>query len=541
MGKFDWLDDMVKKPIATEENLVTSYTQRKTALQLGVRETPLEWAKFLVEKSRIVDVWMEGGTIYDPCFGYLTMFQALMECALEKGHSIEDMQFENLHGNELNSLMYETAFTEKKGHDIIKYLKKENFTNKDFLDVSPYYKYDAMLSFLPNIDYRACPKWYNDLIIHKYIDYGLTNTTRNIFFHKMIISYAGLLLNKMIADNLKEGGVATTFLNMNVYTVDAAHNYFRKSKAKGVDYALKFIIDMKGTPMAKYYEEDLVLVKYQRDEKTQFPVPTTYYNRYNWFGRYAAPLFGNDNVLTFSDNLKLLKESVGDRLLVRKISKPRQGVNTFGGTKYYLFDYYEELGDGNAVIANEDVGRITVPQKYVYPIITNSMLTGNADKTPTRWILLPYNEVSGKPLNVGSMKKEPLLYEYFKKYQTELENRKTLTYQPYIKHGIFWAVFALGDYSFKEHKVVWLTSKTKKTVAQIFKGRWIPYSTSMVSMTTYNEEDAVEICNYINSDMVDKYLNSLNLKRSNSSYGKVTDIAKMLEFYDAEEEAASQD
>jgi hypothetical protein len=118
--------------------------------------------------------------------------------------------------------------------------------------------------------------------------------------------------------------------------------------------------------------------------------------------------------------------------------KPRQGVNTCGANEVFIFS--EKPAD--------------LPDQFIFPLATKDIWK-SGDMRPHKWILLPYDQNTGKPLSWHEIEQFAGLSRHLMKYRDRLEKRKGTLIQSAISKGIWWSLLGVGPYSFAPYKVIW--------------------------------------------------------------------------------------
>ena len=77
------------------------------------------------------------------------------------------------------------------------------------------------------------------------------------------------------------------------------------------------------------------------------------------------------------------------------------------------------------------------------------------DTIPHRWILLPYDRDTGRPLSWSKIEQHDKLRQHLIEARSKLEFRKGTLIRSAINKGIWWSLLGVGPYSFAPYKVIW--------------------------------------------------------------------------------------
>jgi len=90
----------------------------------------------------------------------------------------------------------------------------------------------------------------------------------------------------------------------------------------------------------------------------------------------------------------------------------------------------------------------------VYPLIQGRDLKKWFSSTENRYIIIPHETVTGKPLGYEFLKSEfPKTYNYFNLFRQILEGRSL--HKLWGKGNPFYAIYDIGGYTFAPYKVAW--------------------------------------------------------------------------------------
>ena len=467
-----------------------------TRLSIGAIYTPEKWARFAIEKFNVFDAWISGKTVFDPTMGDGSLLSALAAYGLSQGYTPSQLPWEKLFGLELNAESYEKAlayFSTRYGIDMC-----GNFYNADIFDFKGR-TFDVLFGNPPWCNFVDLPQNYKEYIKPFFHKYGLIDNSKKLLLGGSRIDIAALVIQKTISDNLRENGEAVFFLPLSLFLNDGAHTAFRKFKARNERYALYSIYDFENTHAFDKIATRYGLAHFMKTGEKSDVVPFFRFEDDAWKEYKAISPEAGKPYYIASAATPVLDIP---RIEVPLSAKPRQGINPCGAINVFVFKEYESIDD-NFCKVNKDY---YLPQKYVYPLITAQNFAGDA--APAKWVLLPYNSTTGKPLALGELQEEPALAEYLQKNKETLENRKGTLIRAYIKRGIWWAMLGVGPYSFANYKIVWEAYGKNTFRPQLFTGNWQANQSLQAFIPCATKEDAKGLLSLLSDPKIEEYLRS---------------------------------
>jgi hypothetical protein len=182
--------------------------------------------------------------------------------------------------------------------------------------------------------------------------------------------------------------------------------------------------------------------------------------------------------------------------------KAREGVNTGGANAVFWVSITGARPGGSLMISNLTEGarrkvassQASVESELVYPLLRGSDVN-RWRAVPEAHIILTHEK--GKRLNAIPIKKMqetyPKTYSYLKKHESILKARKSGVVRSLMEQGLFYSIFALGDYTFAPWKVVWpwISSRVRAAVVGSHEGKTVmpEHNTSFVSFDSRQEAD----------------------------------------------------
>ena len=233
------------------------------------------------------------------------------------------------------------------------------------------------------------------------------------------------------------------------------------------------------------------------DVPHKFPVKYFRERSGNWIEHRAVPLKASDDqwrVLQRGDTADL-DSSI--KVELSPDQKPRQGVNTCGANAIFMF---------------EDKPKY-LPGEFLFPLATKEIWK-NGDMVPHKWILLPYNRNTGRPLSWDCIEQYADLKQYLTEGRGKLAGRRGTLIQSAIAKGVWWSLLGVGPYSFAPYKVIWEAYGKRDFHPFILsseKGQvWQANQAMQAFIPCWNEADAERICSALQHPGIPALLRQLN-------------------------------
>jgi hypothetical protein len=159
------------------------------------------------------------------------------------------------------------------------------------------------------------------------------------------------------------------------------------------------------------------------------------------------------------------------------------------------------------VVSNAYFQDIELPEQYLFPLVTKKNFSEKKIK-PHKWILLPYNSETARPLEWAEIEKEPTLAAYLTLNQSTLQNRKGRMIQVSIQRGYWWALLGIGYYSFHNYKVLWEAFGKKHFHPILLEGNWQGNQALHAYIPLHNLAQAEEALLALQNPYIETYLAS---------------------------------
>ena len=356
-------------------------TSNSHASPIGAVFTPLRWAKWLVREFGLVSRWVQGGTICDPTAGEGVFIHALMDVAAEMDITVDDRMLSRLFVIERESGFLEALHSSFR----LKYSRefpRENGLCADVVLQNPGLKFDVLLGNPPWANFNDLPAPYKEALKSAFLEFGLVEDPRSLLLGRARVDLSALVVSVVLNLNLAPHGEAAFFLPLSLFLNDGAHSGFRRYSLKDSTFQIAELWDFRETSIFPEIATRFGVARFQRDARTQFPIPYRTETKSGWVSRMAAPVGEPSAPLSVFDSRTEYEELARPAAIeVHENQKPRQGVNTGGANRVFMFD---SVPDG-------------LPDEFLFPLITTDCFR-NGDTPPRRYVLLPYDTNTGKPL-----------------------------------------------------------------------------------------------------------------------------------------------
>jgi hypothetical protein len=418
--------------------------------RIGVVYTPSFWSSWAINHFGVVESWVSGKSVIDPTVGDGSFIQALVEETLRSGSEITSEMIENLYGFDLRS----------EGIESLKQALKENYGIE--LSSSNLRKFDAVLEPFPQkfdviignppwANFTQLPEEYKEILKPKYQEYGLLSNTHSTLLGNSRVDIAALVVSRLMEDALADDGVLLMFLPTSLFD-GVAHEPFRNFKAKSVQYYLNSVFDFGNQGIfgdGVNHGTNFAFAKFSFLPSDTSTVPEFVLTKDSWQSqnKRSLPSVPSDHSI----------RQVG-LVPVSKDSKPRQGLNTCGANGVFFGDLVSgSLRDRVVGFRNLDGESFEIESSIVFPLLMRDNLTKGI-KSPLRFVLLPYNPKTAKPLTKEEIQDLPLAEKYFTNKVPRLLTRRGTLIQSGMSKTSPWCLLGVGPYSFAPFKLLWLTA-----------------------------------------------------------------------------------
>jgi len=486
------------------------------SLKIGDIFTPQKWAEFAIEKYNLLNEWLNGKTIFDPSMGEGNLLFSLVDLATKKGYSLHSLPLKNLYGNELNRNYFNKAI--KKFKNDYNVNMNGNFSNRDFILYGKQ-QFDILFGNPPWCNFVDLPSEYKEFSKPYFFKYNLIENSQKLLLGGSRIDIAALVIQKAVTENLKENGKAIFFLPLSLFLNNGVHNAFRKFKLENKSYSLEEIYDLDNLDVFENIGTRYGIGYFTKKESDKKLIPYFRFEKEKW-QKYNAIKGDNGNPFLISKKNNFVKDL--PKINVPEKTKPRQGINPCGAINIFVFKEYEQISK-NMCLVNK---QFKLPIKFIYPLITSDNFKHCLQ--PKKWVLLPYNKETGKPLSKQEIEQEQFLADYLEQNKFSLINRKGTIINAHIKRGIWWAMLGVGAYNFLPYKVVWEAYGKSKFNPQIFADKWQANQSLQAFIPCSNKQNADKLLKELSNPKVEEFLLSSRMEGTMNwaQPGKISQILR---------------
>ena len=404
---------------------------------IGEVFTPLEWAKWLINKWGIFDAWIDGAYICDPTAGKGAFVLALLDIARRRGVPITSERLSRLTLIEMNASHLAWFRNNVKQEFGVDFPASQLFC-QDVIMESHAGRYDILIGNPPWMNFTDLPSDYKTRVKPFFLAEGLVPDRQQLLLGSSRIDIAALVLKIALGQLLKKEGVGYFYLPLSLFFGDGAHNGFRNYRANQRDFAVDTVYEFTSTKVFGGVNTSYCCAKFRCDTRQTFPV--TYFRELGrkWAEHKAVPLKGSADPWRVVRNLNELNIDITVDLNLSPTQTPRQGVNTCGTNSVFIFEDKPSH----------------LPEAFLYPLATKEVWRQEAS-SPYKWILLPYHRHTGKPLTQRQIEQHIRLKEYLNSAEETLRSRKGTLLRTAIDRGYWWGLLGVGTYAFAPFKVMW--------------------------------------------------------------------------------------
>ncbi|MGA9407357.1 MAG: SAM-dependent DNA methyltransferase [Bacteroidota bacterium] len=482
---------------------------------IGAFFTPLHWATWVIAENNLFDRWIDGAVVLDPTAGEGNFLEAFLAVAIDRHIPLTNEMLGRLIGIEKEAKFVQKFFFKMKKSYSVNF-PRGNFKNQDYILSKSTTKADIVVGNPPWRNFNELPLRYKEKVKPYYFRYHLVPNSKELLLGGSRIDIAALVIAKCLIENLKENGAAYFFMPLSILLNDSAHRPFRAYKLGGIDFSINRVFDFNNKPIFDGVAARFGLAEFQRDKKQRFPIPYFTFESGQWAKKFAKPAFHSNDPLSIGEEASSFQafESFS-KIEIPVESKPRQGVNTCGANQVFIFDSIIRLDRKTARVSNNINKNIDLPLRYLFPMVTKDNF-GPAGIVPQRYVLLPYNVATGKPLEESEIKREPALHKYLVSQKSILQKRKGTLINVWISKGYWWALLGVGTYSFAAHKIIWEAYGKKTYAPKIFSGEnrmcWQGNQSLHAYIPAGDRNTAVKILEQLQNPIVQLYLSSQRMQ-----------------------------
>ncbi|RKU30700.1 hypothetical protein C6497_03205 [Candidatus Poribacteria bacterium] len=471
---------------------------------IGQVFTPLKWAKWLINKWKVYDAWLEGAHICDPTAGQGVFALAMLQIAKERGVPITSDRLSRLTLIEMVPSLL-NQFKRKVHSEFSIDFPSSQIYSQDVITQSHHKQYDILIGNPPWANFGDLPDSYKEHLKPYFIQEGLVENTQRMLLGFSRIDIAALVLKVALGRLLKENGSAYFYIPTSLFFGEGAHRGFRDYSSKSSDkpansqraFNVDTVYEFSTTRVFEGVNTGYCCARFISDKKQKFPVSYFREVKDDWVEHKAIPLRDPADPWRIIENGdEILPGEVFDIKLSSE-QKPRQGVNTCGANSVFIFDEKPQF----------------IPDEFLFPLATKDVWE-EGNPVPTKWILLPYNQDTGKPLSWCQIEKHDTLKKYLYHSEDKLKGRKGTLLRAFMNKGNWWVMLGVGSYSFAPYKVIWQAyGKTHFTpiILESVNGQmWQGNQAMHAFIPCWSKDDAQRIKTGLENPEIPELLHQLN-------------------------------
>ena len=413
--------------------------------QIGQVFTPLKWAEWLINKWEVFDAWRNGAQVCDPTAGQGIFALAMLHIARRKGIPITRERLSRLTLIEVIPSYLERFREDVKREFGIDFPDSQVF-RQDVITETHERTYDVLIGNPPWVNFSDLPTAYKEQLKPFFVQEGLVPDKQQMLLGASRVDIAALVLKVVLGKLLKENGTGYFYLPTSLFFGEGAHRGFRDYRTRNSrntdapyrDFAVATVYEFSSTKVFNGVSTSYCCARFSGDIRQNFPIPYFRESGGEWVEHKALPLKNPTDPWRVVRDIDELKAGTTLEVKLSPEQAPRQGVNTCGANRLFIFDQKPAH----------------LPEHFLYPLATKE-LWRQQTVLPHKWILLPYHRQTGKPLTWDQIERYPALSEYLQNVQDVLRARKGTLLRAALKRGHWWALLGVGRYSFAPFKVIW--------------------------------------------------------------------------------------
>ena len=470
-------------------------TSNSHGVEVGQVFTPIKWAEWLIERWGIFDAWIDGASICDPTAGQGAFALALFRLARSRGVQVSPELLSRLTLIEVRASHLQ-AFQLKAYRKFAVDFPSSQLLALDVITDPPNAEYDILFGNLPWANFTDLCDSYKERLKPYFMAEGLVPDKKQVLLGSSRTDIAALVLKVVLGKLLRGNGIGCFYLPLSLFSGDA-HKGFRGYVANGRRFAVDEVCEFTATEVFEGVGTSYCCARFRMDVPHKFPVRYFRERGGGWTEHRAVPLKVYDDqwrVLQRGDTADL---DTSIKVELSSDQKPRQGVNTCGANAIFMFEDKPTH----------------LPGEFLFPLATKEIWK-NGDMAPHKWILLPYNKNTGRPLSWASIEQYAELRRYLTEVRGKLEGRRGTLIRSAIAKGVWWSLLGVGPYSFAPYKVIWEAygkSHFHPVILNSVEGQvWQANQAMQAFIPCWNEGDAKRICVALQHPGIPTLLRELN-------------------------------
>jgi hypothetical protein len=424
--------------------------------------TPLPWATWLIEVIGAFRAWLEGATVLDPTCGDGAFLEAFVALARRDGIDVTRDAAARLHGVEIVTADKHCLLERIRARYGVK-LVDDSIRTADFITTEIPRRYDVIVGNPPWINFTDLPRELKTKWGPAYIRHQLVRDKREVLLGSSRVDVASLVVKKALDEGLTGAGRAAFFIPLSMFFNSGANDRFRPFRGSEHAYRVVRLWDFGQEPVFEGISTRYGAALFDRKGPQTWPVDTDVRNRGIWTRSYSAA--GDDRSGAWRRRDTPETDGPGTpAIAIRPSQKPRQGVNTCGANDVFIF---ERSGDS----FRNGIGEVyELEEELLFPLMHPGHF-GRSVRTPPRWILLPHDTRTGRPLAWSAIATYGGVAGYLNQHREMLASRKGTLIKTHIGRGFWWSLLGVGPYAFAPWKVAWEALGKKSFRPAVLDGR----------------------------------------------------------------------
>lgn len=342
---------------------------------------------------------------------------------------------------------------------------------------------------------------------------------------------------------VKKGGVLALIVHVSLFKTSGAGEGFRRFRLGDKEpFAVQEAHDFKSfqpfqTHPGMKIKTRTLTFRAVRGQETAYPIPYRVWSKttrgfipghLSWAEakdrlaneeKIAVPLRGTSHEGRKSPWLTIRKEQLPEckKLIAPMNYKPtygaHAGIYTGGLNGAYFLKIVKRNPNGTLLVRNmHDTGKIECPRveatievDLVYPLLRGRSV-GRWHFAPEDHVLILQDPETQKGYEVAWLQRtHPLTWAYIRKFEKLLRERKAFKKFFDERKDAFYSMYAVGEYTFAPHKVVWMdiSATVKATVISTPSRKTMPIPEhTVIFAATASEDEAHYLAAALNSDAV---------------------------------------
>lgn len=499
---------------------------------IGKTETPLRWAKWLLEESGAYAAWRSGKTVLDPACGTGVFFEALVTTAIEQGESICRDCLTRLIGVEIaagDKHLFFERLNSVSGLDF----PPENFIIGDILELQMDRRFDLVVGNPPWSNHCKLPAELKKRWLDKYIQHGLVRSKKDALLGSSRVDICALVIKKCLDEHLKNDGLGAFFTPLSLLFNDGANDGIRPYPGSHHSYAISKVWDLGSERVFRGVSTRYGAIKIEKGRGQTWPVQTLVRVNGRWDGFCSTSSDGGSG--GWVRHKASAAPLATPHIRAKRTNRPRQGINTCGANGVYMFDRRE--GKFFCCSGNQ----ISIEQDLLYPVMHKQLFSPNRalKKSRDRWMLVPHDSQTGRALTWNELAAFPRTRKYLAENASCLQSRKGVMIGSSIKKGLWWSLFGVGSYAFAPWKVAWESLGQREFRPIVLRGDWQGNQAMHAYCPCYTKDEANSLCRQLKKPSLERWLKSFSMEGT-CSWAQPGKVSRAMRFEPGMESGGSE-